>query len=81
MMRNYINLYPSPNIIRMIKSRRMEWAGHVECMRVEEECTWVVGGEARKKEAVGRPTRRWEDNIKMDLGETGWGGEDWINLA
>jgi hypothetical protein len=76
------NLYSSPNIIRMIKSRRMEWAGHVECMRVEEdECTWIVGEEARKKEPLERPTRRWEDNIKIDLREIGWGGENWINLA
>jgi hypothetical protein len=47
-------LYSSSNIIRMMRLRRMEWIGHVECMRIEEECTWVVGGEARKKEPLER---------------------------
>jgi hypothetical protein len=56
-------LYASPNIVRVIKSRRMRWAGHVARM------------------GKGRPRRRWEDNIKMDLRETGIDEANWIQLA
>jgi hypothetical protein len=47
----------------------------------EEECIWDFGGKARMTETIGRPRRRWEDNIKMDFREIGWGGMDWIDLA
>jgi hypothetical protein len=63
------SLYSSPNIVRVIKSRGMRWAGHVARM-----------GEGRGV-LVGRPRRRWEDNIKMDLRETGIDGANWIHLA
>jgi hypothetical protein len=74
------SLYSSPNIIRMIKSRRMRWAGHIVCM---EEITNVY------KILVGKPTRRqlrrsrcrWEDNITVDLRNIGLEGVEWINLA
>jgi hypothetical protein len=47
----------------------------------EEERVWIIGGEARGKEPLGRPRRRWVDNIRMDLGEVGWGDVDWIGLV
>jgi hypothetical protein len=47
----------------------------------EEEYIYDIGGKARKKEPLGRPRRRWVDNIKMDLREKGWDGMDWINLT
>jgi hypothetical protein len=51
-------------------------------MRGEAECVWVIGGKARGKRSLGRPRRRWGgDNIRMDLGEVGWGDVDWIDLA
>jgi hypothetical protein len=67
-------LYSSPNIIRMIKSRRMRWARHVEGMG-DEECIYDIGGRARRKETTRKT------NIKMDLREIGWDGVDWIELA
>jgi hypothetical protein len=73
------NLYSSSNIIRQIKSRRMRWAGHVA--RMGEECVQGFGGKARRKRNLGRPSRRWEDGIRMDLREIGCGGVEWIQLA
>jgi transcription termination factor 2 len=75
------NLQSSPNIIRMIKSRRMRWAGHVARMGETRNAYRILGGKARRKEPLGRPRRRWVDNIKMDLREVGWDGVDWIELA
>jgi hypothetical protein len=60
------NLYPSPSIIRMIKSRRMKWAGNVARM-VKRNAYRMLVGKPEGKEPLGRPRRRWEDNIKMDL--------------
>jgi hypothetical protein len=54
------NLYSSPSIMRMIKSRRMRWAGHVARMGGEEECMKDIGGKVRRKEPLGRPRCRWE---------------------
>jgi hypothetical protein len=71
------NLYSSPNIIRMIKSRRMRWAGHGE----KGNAYRVLVGKAEGKRSLRRPRRRWVDNIKIDLREIGWDGMDWINLA
>jgi hypothetical protein len=71
----------SPNIVRVIKSNRMCWAGHVA--RVEDR-RGVFGGLVGKPEGkrpIGRPRRGWEDNIKLDLQEVGCGGMDWIELA
>jgi transcription termination factor 2 len=69
------------NIIRMIKSRRMRWAGHVARMRERRNAYRILVGKPEEKRALGRPRRRWVDNIKMDLGEIGWDGRDWIEIA
>jgi hypothetical protein len=61
------NLYSSPSIIRMIRSRRMRWAGHVARM-VETRSTYrIMVGKPEGKRPLGRPRRRWVDNIKMDI--------------
>jgi hypothetical protein len=75
------NLYSSPNIIRQMNSRRMRWAGHVACMGEERNTYKVLVGNPKGRRPLGRPRRRWENGIKMDLGETGWGSVDWIQLA
>jgi hypothetical protein len=74
-------LFSSPNIIRQIKSRRMRWAGHVARMREERNVYRVLMGKSEGKKPLERPRRRWEDGIRMDLREIGWGSEDWIQLA
>jgi len=58
----------------------MRWAGHVPCMRDRGGVYRVLVGKPEEKRLMGRPRRRWEDNIKMDLQEVGW-GMDWIDLA
>jgi hypothetical protein len=75
------NLYSSPNIIRQIKSRRKRWAGHVARMGKERNVYRVLMGKPEGKRPLGRPRRRWEDGIRMDLREIDWGGVDWIQLA
>jgi hypothetical protein len=74
-------LYSSPNIIRQIKSRRMRWVGHMVCMGEERNLYRVLMGKPEGKRPLGRPRRRWEDGIRMDLRETDWGNVDWIQLA
>ncbi|KAJ4428965.1 hypothetical protein ANN_25961, partial [Periplaneta americana] len=74
-------LYSSPDIIRDIKSRRLRWAGHVALMGESRNAYRVLVGRPEGKRPLGRPRRRWEDNIKMDLREVGYDGRDWINLA
>jgi hypothetical protein len=74
-------LYSSPNIIRVIKSRRLRWAGHVARMRERRGAYRALVGKPEGRRPLGRRRRRWEDNIKMDVREVGWGGMDWINLA
>ncbi|KAJ4450665.1 hypothetical protein ANN_02094 [Periplaneta americana] len=74
-------LYSSPDIIRNIKSRRLRWAGHVARMGESRNAYRVLVGRPEGKRPLGRPRRRWEDNIKMDLREVGYYGRDWINLA
>ena len=74
-------LYSSPNIVRVIKSRRMRWAGHVARMEEGRGVQKVLVGKPEGKRPVGRPRRRWEDNIKMYLQEVGRGCGDWIELA
>jgi hypothetical protein len=73
--------YSSPNIVRVIKSRRMRWAGHVTRMGEERDVYRILIGRAEGKRPLGRPRRRWEDNIKMDLREIGIDGANWIRLA
>jgi hypothetical protein len=75
------DLYSSPNIVRVIKSRRMRWAGHVARIGMKGGVHRVVVGKPEGKRPLGRPRRRCEDNIKMDLQEMGCGGMDWIELA
>ena len=75
------DLYCSPNIVRVIKSRRMRWVGHVARMEVRCGVFRVLWEKPEGKRPLGGPRRRWEDNIKMDLQEVGCGGVDWIHLA
>jgi len=75
------DLYCSPNIVRVIKSRRMRWAGHVACMGEERWVYRVLVGKPEGKRPLGRPRRRWVDNIRMDLQEVEYGYMDWIGLA
>jgi hypothetical protein len=72
------NLYLSPDIIRQVKSRRMRWAGHVARMEEEKKLYKVLVGKPEGKRPLGRPRRRSEDGIGMDLREIGLGGVDWI---
>jgi hypothetical protein len=75
------SLYSSPNIVRVIKSRRTRWAGHVARMG-EGRCVYrVLVGRPESKRPLRRPRRRWEDNIKMGIREIGIDGAKWIQLA
>jgi hypothetical protein len=74
------NLYSSPNIVRVIKSRRMRWVGHMARMGKGRGVYRVLVGRPEGKRQQGRPRRRWEDNIKLDLGEIGIDGANWIRL-
>jgi len=75
------NLYCPSNIVRLIKSRRMRWEGHVASIGEMRGIYRVLVWKLERKRALGRPRRRWEDNIKMDLQEVGCEGMDWIELA
>ena len=75
------DLCSSPNIVRVIKSRRMTWAGHVARMGESRGVYRDLVGKPKGNRPLGRPRRRWENNIKMDLQEVGCGGMDWIDLA
>jgi hypothetical protein len=75
------NLYSSPSIIRIIKSRRKRWAGHVAQMGEKRNVYRLFLGKPEGKRPLGRPRRRWIDNIKMDLLEIGVSVVDWIGLA
>jgi len=75
------DLYCSPNIVRVIKSRRMRWAGDVAHMSEEKDVCRVLVGKPEGIRPLGRPRRRWVDNIRMDLQEVGCGYMDWIGLA
>jgi hypothetical protein len=75
------DLYSSPSIIRIIKSRRMRRAGHVARIREKRNAYRLLVGKPEGKGPLGRPRCRWVDNIRMDLGEVGWGDMDWIDLA
>jgi hypothetical protein len=75
------NLYSLPDIVRQIKSRRMRWAGHVARMGEERNVYRVLVGKPEGKRPLERPRHRWEDGVKMDLRDIGWGGVEWIHLA
>jgi hypothetical protein len=78
------DLYSLPNIVRVVKSRRMRWAWHVVRMGEERGVHRVLVGKPNVKRPLGRPRRRWEDNIKMDIQEvggivgTGW---SWLRIG
>ena len=74
-------MYSSLNIIRSLKTRRLRWAGHVARMEVSRNAYRVLVGKPEGKRPLGRPRRRWEDNIKMDLREVGCDPGEWIDLA
>jgi hypothetical protein len=75
------DVYSSPTIARVIKSRRMRWTRHVSRMGEGRSMHRVLVRKPEVKRPLGRRRRRWEGNIKMDLQEVGWGGKDWIELA
>jgi hypothetical protein len=78
------DLYSSPNIIRVIKFRRMRWAGHVAHTGAKRGAYRVLVGRPESRQPLGKPRRRWEDNIKMDLQEVGWGtwtGLSWLRIG
>jgi hypothetical protein len=68
-------------MIRIIKSRRMRWAGHVARMGEKRNAYRLLVGKPEGKRPLGRPRRGWVVNIRMDLGEVRWGDVDWIGLA
>jgi hypothetical protein len=74
-------LYSSPSIIRVIKTRRMRWAGHVARMGEVKGAYNILVGRPEGRRPLGRARRSWEDNIKMDLREIGFGDMDWIDLV
>jgi hypothetical protein len=74
-------LYSSPSIIRIIKSRKMRWAGHVARRGEKRNSYRLLVGKPEGKRPLGRPRRRWVDNIRMNLEEVGWGDVDWIGMA
>ena len=67
--------------MRVVKSRRLRWAGHVARMGEDRAVQRVLVGTPEGKRPFGRPRRRWKDNIKMDLQEVGGGRGDWMELA
>jgi hypothetical protein len=75
------DMYSSPSIIRMIKSRWMRWAGHLARIRVKRNTFRLLVRKPEGNRPLGRPRRRWVDNIMMDLREIGWAGVCWIVLA
>jgi hypothetical protein len=78
------DLYSSPNIIRVIKSRITRWAGHVARMGEGRVAYRILVGIPEGRSALGRPRRRWDDNIKMDCQEVGWGawtGLIWLRIG
>jgi hypothetical protein len=76
-------LYSSQSIIRIMKSRRMRWAGHIARIGEEERknAYRLLVAKPEGKKPLGRRRRRWANNIKIYLGEVGWGDVDWIGLA
>ena len=78
------DLYSSPNIVRVIKSRRMRWTEHVARLGDRRDVYRVSMGKPKGRRPLGRPRRRWEDNIKMDLQEVGcgvWTGSSWLRIG
>ena len=76
-----INKFMSEGSVRVVKSRRMRWAGHVARMEEDRGVHRVLVEKPEGRRSLGRPRRRWEDNIKMDIQEVGGGRGDWMELA
>ena len=74
-------MYRSPNIVRLIKSRRLRWAGHVARMEEGRSTFIILTGKPTGKRPLGRPRHRWEDNIRMDLKEIGINAGNWVDSA
>jgi hypothetical protein len=77
-------LYLSPNIFRIIKSRRMRWAGHVARMGEKRGACRISVGRRKGRRPLGRLRRGWDDNVKMGLQEGGWGawtGLSWLRIG
>jgi hypothetical protein len=75
------NLYVSPNIITVMKSRKMRWAGHVARMGEMRYLYRILVGKSERNRLLGRPWRRWEDNIRMHVREIWWEVVDWMHLT
>jgi hypothetical protein len=75
------DLYTLPNIVRVVKSKRMRWVGHVARRGEDRRVHMVLVKKPEGKRPLGRPRRRWKDNIKIDLQEFGGGRGDWMDLA
>ena len=76
------DLYSLPNTVWVVKSRRMRWAGHVARMEEGRGVHWILVGKPNGKRSLGRPRRRWDDNIKMDLQDVGvWTGSRWLRIG
>jgi hypothetical protein len=75
------NLHTSPNVIRVIQSRRMRWVVHVACVGEMREVYNILIGKHEGKRPVGRHRHRWENNSRTNLSEIRWEGVDWIHLA
>jgi hypothetical protein len=74
-------LYFSPSTVRVIKSRRMRSVGHVALTGEVRNTYNILVWKPEGRRPLGRPRRRWEDNIRMDLGEAGFGDVDWLQVA
>ena len=74
-------MYRSPNIVRVIKSRRLRWAGNVARMEEGRSAFKILTGKPTGKRPLGRPRCRWEDNIRMDIEEIGINSGNWVDSA
>ena len=74
-------MYRSPNIVRVIKSRRLRWVGHVATMEEGRSAFKIFTGKPTGKRPLGRPRRRWEDNIRMDLEVIDVNAGNWVDSA
>jgi hypothetical protein len=75
------DMYSFPSIIRIMKARRMRWAGHLARMGEKRNAYRLLVGKPEGRRPLGRPRRKWVDDDRMDLVEVGWGDVDWIGLA
>ena len=78
-MRNFIVFYRSPNVVMVIKSRRLRWAGHVANMEEGRSAFNILTGKPTGNRPLGSPRHRWEDNIRIDFEEIGINTRNWID--